>query len=47
MQDNRFHSAEDAREEMKEWLRLKKQALIQDLLETFKDQRRIRKVSKD
>lgn len=44
IQDNRFHFAEEAREEMKEWIRSKKQAFIQDLLERFKDQRRDRKV---
>lgn len=45
LQDNRFHSAEEAREEMKDWIRSKKQAIIQDLLERFKDQRRVRKVN--
>ena len=42
--DNTYLSVEEAKEEMKEWLQKKKQILIQDLIETFKNHRGIRKV---
>lgn len=44
LSDNRHFSPEDALEEMKEWLRLKKQSIIQELIESFTDLRRFRKV---
>ena len=45
LQDHRYCSGEEAKEEMKQWLRLKKQLFIKELLENFKDQRRVRKVA--
>lgn len=45
LMDNRYFSLEEAKEQMKEWLQKKKQIFLQDLIETFKDQRRIRKVN--
>lgn len=42
--ENRHWSAEDAREEMKAWLWSKKEAFLQELIESFKDQTRFRKV---
>lgn len=42
--ENRHSSAEDAREEMKEWLLLKKKLFMDDLIDSFKDLGRFRKV---